>query len=207
MLADDATTQRVRPARRAMPAMPAVLVLLAVTALGLGACSAEVPDAEPTTTLTATDGPTATDDPTGPGTEPATTPPGDGPLAGVEACELVTDDEAAQLGLTDEQADVVGTAPTCSWRYEGATLRDSYTVQISLFAEISIDEVVGTAITPVSTVGTHQAVTYRGPAGGCSAAIAVTDTSRVDAQFVGGDEPLACQLLTEFVAVVEPKLP
>ncbi|MPZ80546.1 MAG: DUF3558 domain-containing protein [Actinophytocola sp.] len=186
-----------------LPAMAAALVL------GLAGCSEETPGDATPGEETSTSRPTLPGEGTEPSEDTTSTEPdsGESPLAELKPCDIVSADGADQLGLTEEEVADFGDGRVCVWRYEGANVSDSYNVQLELFDEKAIGDVVGTNVKPVPAVGSHEAVTYVDPAGGCAVAIEAGPTSRVDTRVVGGEERKACQLAMQLATLVEPELP
>jgi hypothetical protein len=178
---------------------------LAVLAVGLVGCSEKTAGTalpgEDTTTTTTT-GTTETAQP------PSSTESGggDSPLADVAPCELLTEQGAAALGAGPGEEEQVGEARTCQWRVDGATLADSFTLDLGLYDERGTGDVQGTNVQE-KTIGRHQAVTYTDPTGLCAVSIATSETSRVDVFATGGDEQRGCQLAAQLADLVEPQLP
>lgn len=164
---------------------------------------------------TGDDPPAATSEPSpsAPTQEPAsaapteTGPAGDPGLAALDPCAMVDAAGIASLGLTGGEAETLGEARVCRYRFDGPTLEQSFTVSIELFGTYGLADVVATAVEPLDPVGDHEAVTFTGPAGGCVVALGVTATSRLDATAVGGDPVLACEHATRLAALAEPALP
>lgn len=178
--------------------------VLAVLVIGLAGCSEKtagtaVPGEE---TPQSQDG---TPPPETPSQETETTEAGS-PLADVEPCTLLTSEGAAALKVDAGTERQVGEARTCRWRVEGATLNDSFTLDLGLYDERGIDDVSGTNIQP-KTIGSHDAVTFTDATGGCIVSIATGDSSRVDSLASGGDVQRGCQLAAQLADLVEPQLP
>lgn len=185
-----------------LPALAAAAVLV------LAGCSSQTPGNATPGDETPTGGPSIPTEPsTDPTEEPSTGGGGDSPLAGTEPCDLVPDGGAESLQLDFQEDGEAGSARYCRWRYEGATIDDSYTVDVAIFDELAMEDVVGTNVKPVPKIGGHDAVTYTPPAAGCAVSIAAGETSRVDVQAVGGDEQKGCQLAMQLATLVEPGLP
>ena len=191
--------------------LTALAALAVATGAGVAGCSDETSgNAAPGDKTTSADRPSLPDDDTGTGTESSDEPSSgsdDNPLADVNPCALISAQQATTLKLANGREEKYGQARVCVYRYEGATIADSYTVQVELYEKQSIDEVVGTNVAPVPKVGGHDAVTFTPPAGGCTIAMATSESSRVDTSAVGGDAARACQLVAQVAAVVEPELP
>jgi hypothetical protein len=179
---------------------------LALVALGLAGCSEKTPgtalpgnDATTTTTTTTTEEPTTEES-----TE--TSEPQGSPLADVAPCELLTEQGAAALGAGAGAEREVGEARTCRWRVEGATLDDSFTLDVALYEERGVGDVQGTNVAR-KTIGSHDAVTFTDPTGLCVVSIATGETSRADTLATGGDAQRGCQLAAQLADLVEPQLP
>lgn len=182
--------------------------VVAAVAMGLAGCAEETPGNATPGNESGADRPTIPTDGPDPSEETSTEPPAGGsPLADLEPCDLVSADQAAELGISGGEADQFGEARVCVWRYEGASISDSFTVQLDFFEERSVDDVVGSDIKPVPTVGSHRAVRYVDTAGGCAVAINTGPSSRVDTRVVGGEEQKGCQLAMQLATLVEPGLP
>lgn len=177
-----------------------LLLSVAAAVFGLAGCAEETsgsarpnPTSDPTTAATEQ-------------SETTTTEEQAGGLADVEPCDLLPASGATQLGLTEGTESSIGQGRTCRWRFEGTTLDDTFTVDLVLYDERGIDEVVGTNITP-TTIGGHDAVTFNDSTGGCIVSIAVGDTSRVDSLATGGNLQRGCELANQLASAVEPQLP
>lgn len=194
--------------RRSVLLLPAVA---AAIVLGLAGCADETAGNATPGDETSAGRPSIPDgtESTEPGEETSSTEPGSGdnPVAELEPCDLVSAEAAAEVGLTGGEAGETGRARDCRYRYEGATVDDSFTVGVAIFDELGLDDVVGSNVKPVPTVGSHDAVTYSPPAGGCAVSMAVGESSRVDTQAIGGDDQKACQLAMQLATLVEPELP
>jgi hypothetical protein len=169
-----------------------LLLSVAAAVFGLAGCAEET---------SGTARPNPTSDPTTTTTEEQA-----GGLTDVEPCDLLPASGATQLGLTEGTESSIGQGRTCRWRFEGTTLDDTFTVDLVLYDERGIDEVVGTNVTP-TTIGGHDAVTFNDSTGGCIVSIAVGDTSRVDSLATGGNLQRGCELANQLAAAVEPQLP
>jgi hypothetical protein len=100
--------------------------------------------------------------------------PGDGsPLAGIDPCALLPEDAATRLGLSGRSAKTIGEARVCRWRYEGATLRDSFTVGVEIFERRGLDDLISTDAR-TTTVGGRPAKTFTDSGyGTCGVSLAV----------------------------------
>lgn len=184
-----------------------VPAMLAALALGLAGCGGEDVDeplrgneasvVEETPATPTPESPTPTPEPTA---DP-------NPLAGLRPCALLSAGEARALGLAEERAERVGAVRVCRWRYEGATLTDSYTVGVELFEQYGLKDLIAPEVRPVRKLGAHRAAEFVGLADGCGVAIATSPSSRVDATAVGGEHAGACRLAMQIARAVEPRLP
>jgi len=172
---------------------------MAAAVLGLAGCAQETsgtarpdPTSDPTTTSEQADPPTSSEE--------------EGGLTDVEPCDLLPASGATQLGLTEGTESSIGQGRGCRWRFEGASLDDSFTVDLVLYDERGIDDVVGTDIVP-ATIGGHDAVRFKDSTEGCIVSIAVGDTSRVDSLATGGNLQRGCELADQLAVAVEPQLP
>ncbi|TDV40049.1 DUF3558 domain-containing protein [Actinophytocola oryzae] len=156
--------------------------------------------------------PSASGEPTGtseqPTDEPTTTPSeSGGGVADLQPCDILEPADVQGLQLTGGEEKEVSGARVCRYRYEGATLNDSFTVSVELFDGIGLDDLNVDDIQPMK-VGGHDGASFTDPGGGCGVSIGVTDTSRVDNTAVGGEnQELACRLATQLATAVEKRLP
>jgi hypothetical protein len=153
------------------------------------------------TITTKPNAPTGSSEPSTGGDEPS-------PIADLQPCELVDQAGLSSLGLTGGEEDSVGSARSCRWRHEGATLDDSFTVSIELFDDEGFTDLAeNTQVKELPKVGGHDAVSFVDAAGVCGVSLGVGDSARVDNTAVGGDQQQGCQLAARLAALVEPKLP
>ena len=192
----DVTTYLSTPERETVRRL--LVPALAALVVGLAGCSEKSPGTglpdETTGEATATSAPSST------GTG------GDSPLADVAPCDLLTTKGAAALKAGAGVEERIGEARVCRWRIEGATLKESFTLDLALYDERGIGDVQGTKITR-KTIGSHDAVTFIDPTGLCAVSIAAGDSARADALATGGDEQLGCRLAAQLADLVEPQLP
>ncbi|TWE14318.1 uncharacterized protein DUF3558 [Prauserella muralis] len=137
---------------------------------------------------------------------PAEPPQVDSRLADVEPCALADPAGLASLGLTGGSAESIGAARVCRYRHEGRTLKETFTVSVEIFETYGITDIVGRDIRPLPKMGSHDAVLFLEPTGGCAVSLAVTETSRIDNTAHGGDQQLACRFATRLAELVEPNL-
>lgn len=192
---------------RTMVMRTALLPLLVALAVGLVGCSDKTAgNAQPSDQTTEESSPEPTE-PTG-RTTSSKPSSGDSPLADLNPCEWSAEG-AAQLGVKGEGEErKVGSARTCRYRLDGATVADSFTISVGLYDTLGLKDLPSDANqTPVPTVGKHEAVKRLGAAGGCAIIMAVTDSSRADTSFTGGDQQKACDLALQLAKAIEPKLP
>lgn len=187
--------------RRSLLAVPAALLVLVT------GCS-EQTQGNPTPS-DGTVEQTVPTEPTGP--EPSTpSTGGDEPsgLAEVDPCGLVDQAGLASLGLTGGEEKNVGGARVCRWRHDGATLDESFTVSVELFDTNGLADLADTTdVQELPKIGSHEAVSFVDPTGGCGVSLGVGAESRVDNTAVGGDQQQGCQLAAQLAALVEPELP
>lgn len=177
--------------------------VLAVLVIGLAGCAEKTAG-----TAVAGDDTQQSQEPTTadpPSEEPSATE-ANSPLADIAPCALLTREGATALKVGAGLEREVGEARTCRYRVEGATLDDSFTLDLGLYDERGIDDVSGTNIQP-KTIGSHDAVTFTDATGGCIVSIATGDSSRVDSLATGGDVQRGCQLAAQLADLVEPQLP
>lgn len=186
--------------------MRRLLVPALVLVIGLAGCSEKTPGTalpgdDPTTTTTTTEDEATSESPSS--TEAGG---GDSPLADVAPCALLLPDGAAALKAGAGEEREVGEARTCRWRVEGATLNDSFTLDLALYDERGLGDVQGTNVQQ-KTIGSHDAVTFTDPTGLCVVSIGAGDSARADALATGGDAQRGCQLAAQLADLVEPQLP
>lgn len=129
------------------------------------------------------------------------------PLDGMEPCELLSDDERAELGVTEGEEADFGDSPGCDW-----SSREEWGILIGLSLDVGADEANVDGATPVPvSVGSHEG--YRveeqnGFAGSCAVLVVTSESSFVDISSSGGaDTEEACVRATDVARIVEPKLP
>ncbi len=190
--------------RALLAAVAALLVLVAGCAEQTGGTptgEGGITDYEPPAISTDPDAPTETEDPSTGGDEPSG-------LADVDPCGLVDQAGLGSLGLTGGEEKEVGAARVCRYRHEGASLNESFTVSVEVFAENGITDLAkDTTIQQLPQVGSHEAVSFVDVAGVCGVSLGVGEGARVDNTAVGGDQQQGCQLAAQLAALVEPKLP
>jgi Protein of unknown function (DUF3558) len=149
----------------------------------------------------------ATEQSTGEQTTTTTTENGGGGVADLKPCEILDSGDAQALQLTGGEEKEVGGARVCRYRYQGATLNDSFTVSVELWDDLGLTDLNVSDIQPTK-IGDHDAASFTDPGGGCGVAVGVTASSRIDNTASGGEnQQLACQLATQLATVVERKLP
>ncbi|MDQ3787107.1 MAG: DUF3558 domain-containing protein [Actinomycetota bacterium] len=187
-----------------------LLVAAAALLVLVSGCS-EQTEGTPTADGDTTPERTITTDPDAPTTESSEPSSGGeepSPIGDLQPCELIDQAGLSSLGLTGGEEDSVGSARSCRWRHEGATLNESFTVAVELFDDEGFDDLAETTdVKEVPDVGSHKAVSFVDAAGVCGVSLRVGDTARVDNTAVGGDQQQGCQLAAQLAALVEPKLP
>lgn len=186
-----------RPVRLVVLAMAAVAVLTACAGptdgVAVRTAHTDLPGGGPSST---------------PQTRPDATKPAS-PVAGIKPCALLLADAATQLGVDAQSGEErkVGSARRCGWRLEGATLNDTFNLDVGIWDNAGIADLPASVdATPVPPVGKHDAVRSRDSAG-CSIIMGVGRSSRVDASVNGGSVDKACELAMRLATLVEPRLP
>lgn len=188
---------------------PLVAGVSCAAILSVAACSSEetgspVPpgNTAPATSSAPTSAPASSD-----GSDDANTP-----LAGTDPCSLLTDQEAAQFDdFHAPKREKVGSADTCSWEsIEDHTLKDDFSITTVVRTNAGVDDAVdqGMGVDKVEAKGRRWAQIP--DAGGCTLAIGVTSSSRVDVSLTKASDHTidqACDLADEVAQLVEPKLP
>ncbi len=168
--------------------------LLLVLAAGCALPEAGTPDGEPGTTASSVvDPPPSAVQPAG--------------LGAIEACDLLTAEEASALGVPPAgRPDEIAGLRSCDWATpEGV-------VSTTIDEELGIDELVLTGASSVTDVaiGSHQAkraVETSGP-GYCDVFFAVGESANVSVSALYlNDTPRACAVADQAAALIEPKLP
>ncbi|WP_199430814.1 DUF3558 family protein [Qaidamihabitans albus] len=180
--------------------LPAALAL--VTA---GACS----DAEPGAAAPATSAP-ADGGESVPNTAPSS--PGDAaaPTASLDPCTLLEAGELAEFATfkTGEQKDIAS-ARACVWLPEREGGESLPTIGLNVRDSQGIDSVndTGQGTTAGELEGSGRKAVQAPTTGGCTLALAVGETSRVDVQVSGVDTDQACDIAGKVADVVDPRLP
>jgi uncharacterized protein DUF3558 len=131
---------------------------------------------------------------------------GDG-LAAIEPCGILDQSDLGAMQLTGGNEVKLGSARTCDYRREGATLNESFTVSLALWDNQGLDKLNAPTKQQLPDIGSHKAFSFVDAGGVCGTAIGVGDSSRVDSSATGGDEQQACQLAAQLATIVERKLP
>lgn len=155
------------------------LSVLITTALGISACSGDVSG-----TATPSDAPSTTQT---------------NPLATLEPCGLLTQDDLTQLGITVKGPDNTSKSRGCEWQKHGV-----YSVGIYLDGSQPI-ETAGTDGTVKVTLQSHDAVQTAENGFGCGVEIAISGTASVAVNVSAG--PNDCQTAQEYAGLIESKLP
>lgn len=136
---------------------------------------------------------------------------GDSPsLADIDPCSLLSSDELSSLGNFPEgKPENVGSARTCGFKKERQKTTDpGLDLGVNIREEQGIGDAqdMGMGIDRTEANG-RELAQIPGP-GGCTIAIGVSDTSRVDIVVVGDEgTQQACNDADKVAAIVEPKLP
>lgn len=176
-----------------LPALAAA-TLFATTACGESTSGQAQPAADTTTTSSPSNG----------GTSGAVTSPSnaDDSLGKVDPCTLLTKNEAAEVGASNEpKPEKIGSARTCRWKPQNAL----FSVVIRTNAGVSDVQAPG-EVTDI-TVGHHQAKKFVGAGGSCTVAMGVTSSSRVDIVLNADSRVDPCPPTLRIAELVEPKLP
>jgi hypothetical protein len=119
-------------------------------------------------------------------------------LADIDPCALLSASDASSLGLNSPGTpDTVGSSKACDWT---AT---SYALIVNLTAA-SISSLPNSTPTQI---GSHQAVQQQNSGDGCTVALAVTSSSRVEVNATSTDTAQQCSEALNAAKLVEPHLP
>jgi uncharacterized protein DUF3558 len=184
------------PASSRVAVVVTLLALLAGCAESTQGSPSPGDEPDPTTTAGTSPSETATSEPDG----------GDG-LAAIEPCELLDQSDLGAMQLTGGNEVKLGSARTCDYRREGATLNESFTVSLALWDDQGLDALNAPTKQQLPDIGSHKAVSFVDAAGVCGTAIGVGSSSRVDSSATGGDGQQACQIAEQLATIVERKLP
>ncbi|MCG8915167.1 DUF3558 domain-containing protein [Actinokineospora sp. PR83] len=143
---------------------------------------------------------------------PSTTSPdsGGGSLASLDPCEMLTDSQKSELGVTGQaEPDETTSAKYCKWRVDAnPAVPGGYQLALAVFPELGLDRVNAVGEKTPVPVGSRRAIqSLRAGGGVCAISIEVTATSRVDVQASGGDGKALCPAALDAAKVVEPELP
>ena len=136
--------------------------------------------------------------------------PGD-PLAGLDPCDLLTDEEAARFELVAGQHD----ESLCTWTYTGASDKTVF-MTVAFQRRHGIDKLVAEGHTRVPTFGNHKAAIgiVSAPGGkNCRVTVGIDDSTVVQIGTVvigevsGPDDPVCFGLANPVAQAIEPKLP
>ncbi|SDD88232.1 DUF3558 family protein [Actinokineospora iranica] len=130
-------------------------------------------------------------------------PTGDGPLADVVPCSLLTEADRAQLGFKTEPKDVdYVDRRSCKFN------EDRFTAGVNIYYRLGLDSVEAgnTDVRPVPTVGRHKALhSMFGIT--CLVTMEVTATSTVEGAGSARTDAESCEVAMKIAQAVEPKLP
>ncbi|MGW5051022.1 DUF3558 family protein [Actinokineospora sp. NPDC004072] len=134
---------------------------------------------------------------------------GDSPLAAIDPCDLLTASGRSAMEVTGEAQDrEQGGARYCQWRVRKGSVADSYTIAVGVWERVGVGQAVSDRALRPLQVNSREAVEGVGVGGAsCFVALAVTETSRVDAAVVGDDGEKLCPVALELAQLVEPELP
>ncbi|WP_197523067.1 DUF3558 family protein [Actinokineospora pegani] len=177
--------------------------------LGAGACSNDT-DGSPVpspggATSTSVDEPDSSSEPS---TGQTSSGSGDGSLASLQPCDLLTDADQAEVGVSGSgtEKELAGSR-YCDWRVREETASASYTLSVQIWEDLGLADVQGTG-KQTTKVGSHEAVqALRTGGSACSISLGVGAKSRVDVVLTGADGAALCAPAATAAALVEPKLP
>lgn len=181
----------------------AVLPLLAVAALTVGACSTGgTPTPNPTVTNQSGNSSGATSSNNGSGGDP---------LASVNSCSLLTTAQLSQYGLQQVSAKTENGARVCSWQGNIGPGPNGGEVDTNVYDTAGISQLNSNGFSITNhPVGKHQGrlVQSTDGAGLCAVSIAVTATSRIDVRgdALTGQQSQDCQIAEQFAPIVEQNL-
>ncbi|WP_084705737.1 DUF3558 family protein [Prauserella rugosa] len=173
-----------------------LVVLATASAFVLGACS----QGENGT-------PEAEGGPTSAVSQPAAD---ESPLSGFDPCSALTTEEVAKHGAVKggPTRETIGTAQVCSWDGDpGHSTKDVPSTAVAVRENGGVDQMTdfGRGVQRSSENGREYAQSAGN--GGCTIAISVTKSSRVDIQVSGIDDLKACDMANALVEVAEPRIP
>lgn len=192
-------TNLMKPFRWALP--------LVGVALGLAACTTQQ-----------TGNPITTGETSPTNSAPATSAGAANGIANLDACELLTTEDAAQFQAQgpgqEEDTRTSGATSSCGWHGRSSTDR-SVSFGVLVRASQGIDELQNQAQASGGTVTAgslngRDARQAKLASGGCILALKVGADSRVDMSVVIGgvtDPTESCQIASDIANIVEPKLP
>lgn len=136
------------------------------------------------------------------------------PLAGVDPCSMLSDEQVAGLGSGAEapEPDEVGRARTCGWRVRNATGdlgTDDATVLVAIYDDLGMQDMTPPSTwetTPLPPIGTHEAE-QKDADGSCFIALSVTDSAHVETTVTGNPGGDLCGIAVRVAEMVEPGLP
>lgn len=172
-----------------------LLACMATMALGVGACGGVAGQPEPTTAPPSASG--------GSGGSQGASPSSTSGIVDLDACSLLTAKEASSLGLPAAGQKLnAGAKSGCQW--DGP----DYSVSVDVRTDVGLSGVQANGGTITSTtVGRHQANQLQ-DSGGCTYALGIGATSRVDVGATGNTRGNGeCQEALTAAQFVEKKLP
>lgn len=188
---------------RSRPVAAAVAALLVL----LAGCTEQTPGdpsagGEPTGATEQSSESPSTDEPT------STSEDGGGEVADLKPCDILQPADLQELKLTGGEEKEVAGIHTCRYRYEGATLEDTFNLGVDLFPDQGLTQLNADNVKPLPKIGDHEAASWTDPAGACGVSLGVTESSRIDNSAIGGtNQQLACQLAQQLATAVERRLP
>lgn len=123
------------------------------------------------------------------------------PVAAVNACTLLDQGDMTQLGLTSTGPETTPKARGCGWQKAA-----NYSIGVYFDGSQGIDQLRESSSTMVP-LQSHDAIQTEATDIDCGIDIAITKTSTVSIQIEGGSPGSTCQLVQQYAALIEPKLP
>ncbi|KID28287.1 Protein of unknown function (DUF3558) [Prauserella sp. Am3] len=187
------------------PTRAALLPFVAVAVMTVAACSDSeggTPEAEGAPSSHAASSETAapsSEDGAGMGT----------PLSGLDPCSLLGQADVTQFGPVDPpERKKIGTADTCSWTPDRSEVSgERGTIGVGFRENAGVQDMNDKGMGVQHTTENGRDYGRSPSPNGCTIAIGVTDTSRVDVVVSGADPDKACEMANTLVEVVEPKVP
>jgi hypothetical protein len=159
------------------------LAILLATGLGVASCSGGGGGSDPTANSTTTNSASSSDN----------------PVASIDPCTLISQDDMSKLGLTSRGREDTANSRGCGWD-KGAT----YSFGLYANRNQGIDELRDSSATAVS-LSSHDAIQMANGID-CLVDIAITKTSSINVS-IEASGTSACGIATQYATLIEPKLP